>query len=120
MDPAFEFAINNRGIDSAADCPYTESRGTCNYDELNKKDVTIDGYQDVAQVESTLICAVARQPVSVGIDGKSLDFQLYAGGIYDGECSSNPDDLSHAVLIVGYGSEGGVDYCIIKNSWGKS
>ncbi|KAM3284939.1 hypothetical protein P3S67_023738 [Capsicum chacoense] len=56
----------------------------------------------------------------LGIDGKSLDFQLYAGGIYDGECSSNPDDLSHAVLIVGYGSEGGVDYWIIKNSWGKS
>ncbi|XP_049382611.1 low-temperature-induced cysteine proteinase-like [Solanum stenotomum] len=119
MDPAFKFVINNRGIDSAADYPYTESRGTCSYNKLNKKVVTIDGYQDVAQDESALLCAVARQPVSVGIDGKGLDFQLYAGGIYDGECSSNPDDLSHAVLIVGYGSEGGVDYWIIKNSWGK-
>lgn len=46
---------------------------------MNKKAVTIDGYQDVAQEESALLCAVARQPVSVGIDGKSLDFQLYAG-----------------------------------------
>lgn len=47
--------------------------------QLNKKAVTIDGYQDVAQDESALLCAVARQPVSVGIDGKGLDFQLYAG-----------------------------------------
>ncbi|CAN4105602.1 unnamed protein product [Withania somnifera] len=119
MDPGFEFVINNGGIDSAADYPYTEYRRTCNCNKLTKKAVTINGYQDVAQEESALLCAVARQPVSVGMDGKSLDFQLYAGGIYDGDCSSNPDDLSHAVLIVGYGSEGGIDYWIIKNSWGK-
>lgn len=35
-------------------------------------------------------------------------------GIYD-EPSCNPNNLSHAVLLVGYGSEGGQDYWIIKN-----
>ncbi|KAH0655183.1 hypothetical protein KY285_030065 [Solanum tuberosum] len=30
--------------------------------------------------------------------------------IYDGSCSSSPDDSSHGVLIVGYGSEGDDDY----------
>ncbi|PHT90416.1 hypothetical protein T459_05529 [Capsicum annuum] len=115
MDSAFTFAINNGGSIQHELAIITRPV------MLNKKALTIDGYQDVAQEESALLCAVARQPISVGIDGKSLDFQLYAaGGIYDGECSSNPDDLSHAVLIVGYGSEGGVDYWIIKNSWGKS
>lgn len=49
--------------------------------QLNKKALTIDGYQDVAQEKSALLCAVARQPISVGIDGKSLDFQLYAAGV---------------------------------------
>lgn len=33
MDPAFKFVINNRGIDSAADYPYTKSRGSCSYNK---------------------------------------------------------------------------------------
>lgn len=41
--------------------------------------VTIDGYQDVTPNEDALLCAVVKQPVSVGIDGSSLDFQLYTG-----------------------------------------
>lgn len=46
---------------------------------MNHKVVTIDGYRDVPQEESALLCAVAQQPVSVGIDGRSVDFQLYKG-----------------------------------------
>lgn len=43
------------------------------------KAVTIDGYQDVTPNEDALLCAVLKQPISVGIVGSSLDFQLYAG-----------------------------------------
>lgn len=43
------------------------------------KVVTIDGYKDVAESENALLCAVVQQPISVGIDGSSLDFQLYTG-----------------------------------------
>lgn len=35
-------------------------------------------------------------------------------GIYE-EPRCNPNNLSHAVLLVGYGSERGRDYWIIKN-----
>lgn len=41
--------------------------------------MTINEYKDVAQDESALLCAVAKQPVSVAIDGSALDFQLYSG-----------------------------------------
>ncbi|KAK1326576.1 Cysteine proteinase RD21a [Acorus calamus] len=120
MDYAFEWVINNGGIDSESDYPYTGLEGVCNVTKEEIKLVTIDGYEDVDPSEGALLCAVVKQPISVGIDGSSLDFQLYTGGIYDGDCSSNPNDIDHAVLIVGYGSQGSTDYWIVKNSWGTS
>ena len=42
-------------------------------------------------------------------------FQDYGGGVFAG-CTSS--DTNHAVTVVGYGSEGGQDYWLVKNSWG--
>jgi hypothetical protein len=39
--------------------------------------VTIDGYEDVAPNDEALLCAVLKQPISVGIDAGAHDFQLY-------------------------------------------
>ncbi|XP_028764934.1 low-temperature-induced cysteine proteinase-like [Neltuma alba] len=120
MDYAFEWVISNGGIDTETNYPYTGADGTCNITKEERKVVGIDGYKDVARTESALLCATVKQPISVGMDGSAIDFQLYTGGIYDGSCSSDPEDIDHAVLIVGYGSEDGEDYWIVKNSWGTS
>ncbi|WVZ99180.1 hypothetical protein U9M48_044513 [Paspalum notatum var. saurae] len=117
MDYAFKFVVKNGGIDTEEDYPYREADGTCNKNKLKKRVVTIDGYSDVpSNKEDLLLQAVAQQPVSVGICGSSREFQLYSQGIFDGPC---PKSLDHAVLIVGYGSEGDKDYWIVKNSWGE-
>jgi cathepsin L len=32
-------------------------------------------------------------------------------------CGYKPDDLDHEVTLVGYGTEDGKDYWLIRNSW---
>lgn len=118
MDYAFKWIIKNKGIDTESDYPYQAVDGTCNKNKLNRRAVTIDSYADVPENdEAKLLQAVVTQPVSVGICGSERAFQYYSKGIFTGPCSKN---LDHAVLIVGYGSENGVDYWILKNSWGTS
>jgi C1A family cysteine protease len=59
--------------------------------------------------------AVNSRPVSVAIEADQSAFQLYAGGVFSATCGRK---LDHAVLAVGYGTDNGVDYWKVKNSWG--
>lgn len=61
--------------------------------------------------------ALNQQPVSVAIEADQKAFQLYKSGVFTGECGTN---LDHGVLVVGYGTESGLDYYRIKNSWGTT
>ncbi|CAI6004744.1 unnamed protein product [Closterium sp. NIES-65] len=83
---------------------------------MNTHVVTIDDFEDVpSNSEAGLKKALAAQPVSVAIEADRREFQFYSSGIFDGECGT---DLDHGVLAVGYGTENGTDYWIVKNSWG--
>ncbi|CAK9865826.1 unnamed protein product [Sphagnum jensenii] len=116
MDYAFEFIIENGGIDTDEDYPYTGFDGRCDVRKKNAHVVTIDDYEDVPENdEESLKKAVANQPVSIAIEAGGRDFQLYSGGVFTGDCGT---DLDHGVLAVGYGNENGLDYWIVKNSWG--
>ncbi|XP_058221112.1 cysteine proteinase mucunain-like [Rhododendron vialii] len=118
MDYAFEFIINNGGIDSEADYPYNARDGKCDLSRKNAKVVTIDSYEDVpANDEKALQKAVASQPVSVAIEAGGMTFQFYESGVYTGKCGTA---LDHGVTAVGYGTDDGADYWIVKNSWGSS
>lgn len=64
--------------------------------------------------------AVAAQPTCVSVDASSVKWQLYSGGIYSDKKRTTERDLDHAVTAVGYGSENGQDYWIVRNSWTAS
>ncbi|KHN22488.1 Cysteine proteinase RD21a [Glycine soja] len=118
MDYAFEFIINNGGIDSEEDYPYRGVDGRCDTYRKNAKVVSIDDYEDVpAYDELALKKAVANQPVSVAIEGGGREFQLYVSGVFTGRCGTA---LDHGVVAVGYGTANGHDYWIVRNSWGPS
>ncbi|EFN60170.1 hypothetical protein CHLNCDRAFT_59551 [Chlorella variabilis] len=120
MDSAFDFIVNNGGIDTEDDYPYRAEDGICQDNRTRRHVVTIDGYQDVPpNDENALMKAVAHQPVSVAIEADQLAFQLYGGGVFDAECGTA---LDHAVLVVGYGTASNgthnLPYWLVKNSWG--
>ena len=118
MDYAFRYVINNKGITTEDNYPYTAKDGTCNPAEEASPVVTISNYYDVpTNEESQLMAAVALQPVSVAIDAEGASFQMYKSGVYNAECGTT---LDHGVLVVGYGTENGLDYWLVKNSWGPT
>ena len=53
--------------------------------------------------------------VQTSVSARDNSFKHYRGGIYAG-CSSN--NTNHGMVIVGYGTEDGEDFWILKNSWG--
>ncbi|KAJ1260527.1 hypothetical protein BS78_10G239300 [Paspalum vaginatum] len=116
MQTAFEFVVKNGGIDTEADYPFIGIDGICDAVREKRKVVSIDSYENVpANDEKALQKAVANQPVSVAINADTPEFQHYTSGIFNGVCGLK---LDHGVTAVGYGTENGEDFWIVKNSWG--
>ena len=64
-----------------------------------------------------LKAAIAEGPVAITIDASKYPFLHYMSGIItDKDCG---DAMTHGVSAVGYGKENGIEYYLLKNSWGK-
>ncbi|THG05228.1 hypothetical protein TEA_013673 [Camellia sinensis var. sinensis] len=119
MDIAFQFIQQNNGLTSEDNYPYIAQVNTCDSTKAANSVVQITGYGDVPRNnEQALLQAVANQPVSVGIEGTGSSFQNYRSGVFAGPCGTQ---LDHAVTIIGYGATtDGINYWLVKNSWGST
>lgn len=120
MDNAFKWIEDdNKGIASEDDYPYASGGGAepkCENYHKNVADVA--SFTDVeANNPAALVSALAKQPVSIAIEADRSAFQFYSTGVIKkGSCGTK---LDHGVLLVGYGTEDGTDYWLVKNSWSK-
>ncbi|NWR59140.1 CATS protein, partial [Bucorvus abyssinicus] len=98
MTYAFQYIIDNHGIDSEESYPYTAQNGTCQYN-ASARAATCSKYVELPyRDEAALKDAVANVgPVSVAIDATQPTFFLYRSGVYDDlRCTQ---EVNHGVLV---------------------
>ena len=118
MDYAFQY-IKTAPLELESNYPYTSGAGrvsSCNYNK-SKGVGTVSAFTDVAHTASQMRAAINMQPVSVAIEADQMAFQSYTSGVITSGCGTN---LDHGVLAVGYGTLGGHEFFLVKNSWGPS
>jgi len=114
MDYAFKYIETGKLLETEANYPYTGKDGTCAY-EASKGVANVKNYYDIQKTAAALKASVVKGPTSVAIEADQAAFQFYHGGIITKGCGQQ---LDHGVLVVGYGTDSGVDYFLVKNSWG--
>jgi len=120
MDNAFTWIIQQGGAVTESDYPYTSGTGqTGKCDESKKTNIAakFSSKKDLPNDETQMAAWVGDNgPLAVAVDA-SQHWQTYNKGIVS---NCNGKQLDHGVLIVGFGTDAGTDYWIVKNSWGPS
>ena len=117
MDDAFSWISENGGLCTEKDYPYNGEKEVCETTCNLVPKSQIQSWVDVKSSDQALMSAIAQQPVSIAIEADQIDFQLYESGVLTSKCGTT---LDHGVLVIGYGTEEGEDYYLVKNSWGTS
>ena len=96
--------------------PYKGREGSC-------KDGSVRGIVNVvssSSIRNTVSAhknALNKQPINLGINASGRIFENYSSGILNDPKGSCKAYIDHAVTGVGYGTNNGVDYMIVRNSW---
>lgn len=119
---AFEYIRYAGGISTEQDYPYFATNRNCTVDPDTFALAVDQSVNITAGDEEELADAIfGHGPVSIAFQVVQ-GFKDYLSGTYSSDvCKNGPGDVNHAVVAVGYGTDSeGVDYWIVKNSWGTS
>ncbi|KAG5676132.1 hypothetical protein PVAND_005983 [Polypedilum vanderplanki] len=121
---ALNYIQNNGDITFEESYPYKGIQEKClrsvNGTDLSKIKITIKQIsQPPRENEEELKNALVKYgPIIISIDHLHESFMRYSSGVYhESDCKKQ---FSHAALLVGYGSENGKDYWLVKNSFGTT
>jgi len=102
------------GVESESDYPYEGVKNKCRYD-ASKAAVHFTPLDVISVIDSPTVergefllkrALVNSGPAAALIDASSASFKNYTSGVYfNPDCSRKFEDLHHAVLVVGYGTD---------------
>jgi cathepsin L len=120
MNQAYEWVRDQQQGKYAleSDYPYVPVTGICHFD-ITKGVGTCTGILWVVQGDEDDLAVKCELygSVSVSIDAGRPSFRVYKKGVYDDPTCSSVW-LDHGVGCVGWGTEDGKRYWIVRNSWG--
>lgn len=122
MHNAFKYLKSSK-ILQRKNYPYENRVGTCRNKKISKKMgrdgvTSVQGYHELRENDGQeLEDAVAKHGV-ISVAVQATTFMSYRGGIMDSRrCGSA---INHGVSVVGYGSEAGKDFWVVRNQWGRN
>lgn len=120
-----ECVIEQGGIESVDDYPWTGTPSSCAYQSSLAVQPTITSCGRTMPGNETVMHQMLYQegPATVRMDASGYGFQFYFGGVYVSNlCSAKPEDANHSMVATGYGNWPGgsfaVEYWECKNSFG--
>ena len=86
----------------------------------------VDVVKIISGSEQDLTASIAKVgPITIAVDAGMWEFMNYKGGIFDGRsrrgtplCGNGLPSLNHELNVVGYDTQKGIDFYIVRNSWG--
>ena len=117
--------VSKNGVHYESIYPYTGNVETCKYsNSLPLNRITSFSFCSNYSSNTDKSCSIDKVysllqqgPGTIGIDASSDEFRSYSSGIFSAACSAD----NHAVILVGAGTtEDGIDYWLVRNSWGTS
>lgn len=117
MGAAMQY-IEDNGSELESVYPYAGVDQTCAASKDQYKCQVTSITNVPANKADQLKAAIAKGPVSVAIEADTMSFQYYSSGVYNSKACGT--QLDHGVAAVGYGTDAGKPYYIVRNSWGAS
>lgn len=112
--------VRDKGISYETDYPYKAKNEPCHAKNQPKAPVTVKNVCKTTEDEVSYKDHFYQYGPIVVYYFVDTNFQQYKSGIFSSDkCNLEEDLVNHAVLVVGYGSENGVNYWLVRNSWGK-
>lgn len=119
----YQYYAQSGGVATEDAYPFYHSTGYCifNYTMDGIQLGGSIGYQRVTPDDEVQLVRALRQkgPITV-MFSVTNDFYSYKDGIYTHPAPATcmRAGTNHALLVIGFGTEGGVDYWLVQNSWG--
>ena len=118
IESLFSQYLTKTGVAAESCFPYQSENAICSIkcQGWEERGWAAESYADIdLSIDAIKAALMQYGPVEAGMRVYS-DLKAYSGGIYIPQGTDT--GYAHAVTIVGFGSYDGIDYWIVKNSWG--